>query len=139
MLARLRSTRLSITAAAVSVAVGAALAVGIIGGPVGAATQDLRPICNNLNFNLPTAAGTSVTIPVNQFAADPDVTPVRLVSVFPTSTPLGTVAISGDVLVFTLTSSATGSVDLYWTVSDSAGLTAQCQALASNVPPPDNG
>jgi hypothetical protein len=48
------------------------------------------------------------------------------------------VAISGNDLVFTLTSATPGTVDLYWTVSDGS-LNAQCLVDGSNEPPPDNG
>ena len=120
-------------------------AVLTVGGDAGAATANLRPICNNLNFGWPAAAGGSVVIPVGQFAADPDLDRITLVSVFSGGPSPGTVTISNTgasgpgtaALTFTA-SSATGSVVLYWTVSDGS-LTAQCQADASNVPPPDNG
>jgi hypothetical protein len=71
------------------------------------ATANLRPICNNLYFNPPAEVGGKVIIPVHEFAADPDVTPVQLVSVFG-GAPIGTAAISGNDVVFTLTSSTPG-------------------------------
>ena len=132
--------------AATGLVVVAAAVVLATGGDAGATTANLRPICNNMNFNLPTAVGGSVVIPVGQFAADPDLDPITPVSVFNGGSNIGTVAISNTgasgpgtaALTFKLTSSATGSVALYWTVSDGS-LTAQCQADASNVPPPNNG
>jgi hypothetical protein len=127
-------------------AVVAAAAVLTAGGDAGAATANLRPICNNLYFNLPTSVGGSVSIPVGQFAADPNLDSIRLVSVFNGGSNIGTVTISNTgasgpgtaALSFKLTSSTPGSVFLYWTVSDGS-LNAQCQANASNVPPPPGG
>ncbi len=125
--------------------VAAAVAV-LSGGGAGAATANLRPICNERDFSLPASVGGSVSIPVGQFAADPDLDPIRLVSVFNAGNNIGTVAISNTgasgpgtaALTFTLTSSAPGTVDLLWTVSDGS-LQAQCGSFASNVPPPPNG
>ncbi len=133
-------------AAATGLAAAAAAAVLTAANDAGAATPNLRPICNNLNFNLPASVGGSVSVPVGQFAADPDLDPIRLVSVFNGGSNIGTVAISDTgasgpgtaALRFTLTSATAGSVFLYWTVSDGS-LNAQCQADASNVPPPPNG
>jgi hypothetical protein len=121
-----------------------AAAVLTAGGEAGAATPNLRPICNELDFAMP-AAGGSVLIPVGQAAADPDLDPVRLVSVSGGGNA-GTVAIANTgasgpgtaAIVFTLTSSTPVTVSLYWTVSDGS-LQAQCGSFASNVPPPDNG
>ncbi len=127
-----------IVAAAAAAAAVAIIAASALIGPAAGATADLRPICNNLGFNLPSSVGGTVTIPVHTVAADPDVTPVKLVSVFNGGSAIGTVAISGNDLVFTLTSSTPGTVTLYWTISDGT-LTAQCQSYASNVPPPNNG
>ncbi len=133
-------------AATTGLVVAAAAAVLAAGGGAGAATTNLRPICNERDFSLPTSVGESVTIPVGQFAADPDLDPIRLVSVFNAGENIGTVAISNTgasgpgtaALTFTLTSSAPGTVDLLWTVSDGS-LQAQCGSYASNVPPPPNG
>jgi hypothetical protein len=116
------------------------------GGDARAATANLRPICNNTYFNLPTSVGGSVSIPVGQVAADPNLDSIRLVSVFNGGSNIGTVAISNSgasgpgtaALSFKLTSSTPGSVFLYWTISDGS-LDAQCQASASNVPPPPGG
>jgi hypothetical protein len=135
----MRSWWVATTAGLAVVAVAAVLAAG---GAAGAAAANLRPICNNLNFNLPTSVGGSVSIPVGQFAADPDLDPITLVSVFNGGNNIGTVTISNTgasgpgtaALKFTLTGSQTGSVFLYWTVSDGS-LEAQCSADASSVPP----
>lgn len=125
------------------------MAVGVVvaAGGADAAGVNRRPVCNSTYFNVPTPVGASVSVPVLDFAADPDLTPVRLVSVFDVGWPrLGTVVISDsgtpgvpgdDVLVFTRTENV-GTASLYWTVSDGS-LSAQCSAYASNVPPPDNG
>jgi hypothetical protein len=138
---------ISVLAASLVVTVVGVLAVASVSGPVAAATANRRPVCNSLGFNLPTTVGTKVVIPVTDVAADPDLTPVHLVSVFNGGSAIGTVSISDngtptifndDVLVFTLTSTTPGTVVLYWTVSDGS-LSAQCQSYASNVPPPDNG
>jgi hypothetical protein len=146
MLTRTSAKRVSVLAAAVAVAVAGVLAAVDLSGPAAAAPANRRPICNNLGFNLPPLGG-SVRIPVLDVSADPDLTPVRLVSVFNGGSPIGTVTISDngtptvpgdDVLVFTLTSATPGTVVLYWTISDGS-LTAQCQSYASNEPPPDNG
>jgi hypothetical protein len=124
----------------------AAAAVLTAAGGARAATPNIQPICNNTYFNLPASVGGSVSIPVGQFAADPNLDPIRLVSVFNGGSNIGTVAISNTgasgpgtaALSFKLTSSTPGSVYLYWTVSDGS-LTAQCLANASNVPPPPGG
>jgi hypothetical protein len=135
----------SLAVAAVAVA-AAGLVAADLGDAAQASTPNRPPICNNLDFTLPNAVGAKVTIQVMDVAADPDLTPVRLVSVVNVSN-IGTVAISDngtptvpgdDTLVFTLTSSTPGTVTLYWTISDGS-LKAQCAAYASNVPPPDNG
>ena len=76
-------------------------------------------------------------IPTHQFAADPDVTPVKLVSEFG-GTNLGTVAISGNDLLFTLTKATPGTTTIFWTISDGT-LSAQCTATASNAQPPPGG
>jgi hypothetical protein len=133
--------------ALVTAGLATAAVVAATGGAAAATTANRRPVCNSIAFNLPTAVGGKVTIPVTDYAADPDLTPVRLVSVFNGGSPIGTVVISDngtptvtndDVLAFTRTSAATGSVYLYWTVSDGS-LSAQCVAQASDVPPPPNG
>lgn len=138
-----RPWRVAATAGLVAVAAAAVLTAG---GGAGAATSNLRPICNERDFSLPASVGGSVSIPVGQVAADPDLDPIRLVSVFNAGENIGTVAISNSgasgpgtaALTLTLTSSTPGTVDLLWTVSDGS-LTAQCGSFASNVPPPDNG
>jgi hypothetical protein len=114
--------------AAVALAAGVSISAAAGGGggsASGTQAADLRPICNNLGFNLPTSAGQSVTIPTHSVAADPDVTPVKLISVFGGSN-LGTVAISVNDLVFTRTNPSPGSVTLYWTISDGT-LTARAK------------
>jgi hypothetical protein len=131
-------------AAATGLVAVTAAAVLAAANDAGAATPNLRPICNELDFAMP-AVGQSALIPVGQAAADPDLDPIRLVSVFGGSN-LGTVVIADNgapgpgtaAIRFTLTSSTPGTVTLYWTVSDGS-LTAQCGSQASNVPPPDNG
>ena len=137
-----RPRRVAATTGLVVVAAAAVLT----GGGAGAATPNLRPICNERDFSLPASMGESVSIPVGLVAADPDLDPIRLVSVFNAGSSIGTVAISNSgasgpgtaALTFTLTSSTPGTVDLLWTVSDGS-LQAQCGSFASNVPPPDNG
>jgi hypothetical protein len=125
-------------------AVTAFLAAGLVaataaGGPKNGADANLRPICNGVFFNMPGGVGQSVTISIRPYAADPDLTPVRLVSAFNGGAPIGTVRVAGDhELEFTLTSSEPGTVYLYWTVSDGS-LTAQCSATGSNEEPPENG
>jgi hypothetical protein len=125
-------------------AVTAFLAAGLVaataaGGPPTRADANLRPICNGVFFNMPGGVGQSVRISIRPYAADPDLTPVRLVSVFNGGAPIGTVRIVGDhELEFTLTSSDPGTVYLHWTVSDGS-LTAQCNATGSNEEPPENG
>jgi hypothetical protein len=119
-------------------------AVGIIaaaaaGGTATGTTANLRPICNGVFFNMPAQVGDTVTISIRPYAADPDLTPVTLVSAFNAGAPIGTVRIAGQhELEFTLTSSTRGTVYLYWTVSDGS-LTAQCVSTGSNEEPPDNG
>jgi Bacterial Ig domain len=103
-------------------------AIFALAGSSDAATANRRPICNNIGFTAPTAVGGKVTIPVLNVAADPDLTPVRLVSAFGGS-PVGTAQIVNNSLEFTRTSTAQGEVTLYWTVSDGS-LTAQCFASA---------
>lgn len=133
-------------AAATGLVVAAAAAGLTASSEAGAATPNLRPICNNLNFGLPGSVGQSVSIPVGQFAADPDLDPIRLVSVFNGGNNIGTVAISNTgasgpgtaALRFTLTSTAPGTVELNWTVSDGS-LENGCVAFASNVPGPGIG
>jgi hypothetical protein len=140
-----RLVRQSWVAAATGLVVVAVAAV-LSGGGAGAATTNLRPVCNERDFSLPASVGESVSIPVGQFAADPDLDPIRLVSVFNAGENIGTVVISNTgasspgaaALKFTLTSSTPGTVDLLWTVSDGS-LQAQCGSYASNVPPPPNG
>ncbi len=129
--------RIPLVAATAGVAVAGVLVVIAVVGPAAGGTANIRPICNSLYFNPPAGVGGKVTVPVHEFAADPDVTPVKLVSVFG-GAPLGTAAISGNDLVFTLTSSTPGEAYLYWTVSDGS-LNAQCVAWTSNAPPLDNG
>ncbi|TDO29858.1 hypothetical protein EV643_14325 [Kribbella sp. VKM Ac-2527] len=120
----------------------------LVGGGNGSGTQAVnrRPICDNLGFSLPSTVGGQVRIPVTDVAADPDVTPVRLVSVFG-GAPVGSAVISDngtpavlndDILVFTRTSPEPGTVFLYWTVSDGSS-SAQCGSHASDEPPPENG
>src|SRR5262249_61505659 len=90
----------------------------------GAATPNLGPICNEFDFGMP-AVGQSVTIPVGQRAADPDLDPIRLVSVFNAGANIGTVVIANNgasgpgtaAIKFTLTSSTPGGVNLQWPVS----------------------
>ena len=126
-----------LAAAATLFAAAAALVAVFAAGPAAGQTPNLRPICNNFYFNPPSNAGQSVIAPAHQFAADPDVTPIKLVSAF-ASGGLGTVKISGNDLVFTRTSSSPGATTIYWTISDGT-LQAQCQASASAFPPPPNG
>jgi len=133
-----------VAAAAGLVAVAAA-GVLTAGGKAGAATPNLRPICNELDFAMP-AVGQSVLIPVGQVAADPDLDPITLVSVFGPLASQGTVTIANNgasgpgtaAIRFTLLTSAPTTVTLYWTFSDGSQI-AQCGSMASNVPPPDNG
>jgi hypothetical protein len=123
-------------------ALAAVAATGILAssaaGGKAASTANIRPICNGIFFNMPPGVGQSVTIPVHTVAADPDVTPVQLVAVANYGDPIGTAQISGNDLVFTLTSSTPGTVYLYWTISDGE-LTAQCTSTGSNEEAPDNG
>jgi hypothetical protein len=128
-----------------------AAAAGLLGVAVIAATAtasassvNRRPVCNDIGFNLPAPIGSQVQIPVTDVAADPDLTPVELVSVFG-GAPAGTAVISDngtpsipndDVIVFTRTSTSTLPVYVYWTVSDGE-LEAQCQAMGGHLPPSD--
>ena len=117
----------------------AGVAIVAAGGTAQGTTTNLRPICNGVFFNMPARVGDTVTISVRPYAADPDLTPVTLVSAFNAGAPIGTVRIAGQrELEFTLTSSTPGTVYLRWTVSDGS-LTAQCSATGSNEEPPDNG
>jgi hypothetical protein len=128
----------SILALASSLAAAAVLAAAALGGAAGA-TANLRPICNGVFFNMPGGVGETVTISIRPYAADPDLTPVKLVSVFNGGAEIGTARVAGDhELEFTLTSSTPGTVYLYWTVTDGS-LTAQCNATGSNEEPPENG
>jgi hypothetical protein len=137
MLSRTLAKPISLVAAAAGIAAAGTLIVSALVGQAAGATANLRPICNSLSFNPPAAVGGKVTIPVHEVAADPDVTPVTLVSVFG-GAPIGTATISGNDLVFTLTSSTPGETYIYWTISDGS-LTAQCVSYGSNAPPPENG
>ncbi len=133
--------RISIVAAAAGLAAARIPLASAVAGRATEATANVRPICNDLIFNLPGGVGDTVTIPVHEFAADPDVEPVKLVAVFAvfnSATKIGTAKISGNDLVFTLTSSTPGTVYLYWTISDGS-LSAQCVAWGTNELPPDNG
>jgi hypothetical protein len=122
-----------------SIAAAGLLAATAVGGPAAGATANFRPLCDTVWFPMPARVGETVTISIRAFAADPDLTPVKLVSAFNAGAPIGTVRIAGDhELEFTLTSDTPGTVYLYWTVSDGS-LTAQCSATGSNEPPPDNG
>ena len=137
----MRSWRVAVAAGLVAAAAAAVLTAA---NAAGAATPNLGPICNEFDFAMP-AVGQSVTIPVGQRAADPDLDPIRLVSVFGGSN-LGTVVIADNgapgpgtaAIRFTLLTSTPVTVSLYWTVSDGS-LEIQCGSFASNVPPPDNG
>jgi hypothetical protein len=130
--------RISIVAGAAGV-VAASVLVGsaVVGGAAVGATENLRPICNTTGFNPPAAVGGKVIIPVHKVAADPDVEPVQLVSLFG-GAPIGTARISGNDIEFTLTSDEPGETWIYWTISDGS-LTAQCTAYGSNAPLPENG
>jgi hypothetical protein len=129
--------RMSISAAAAGVVAAGGLAASAGVGGAAHTTANLRPLCDTVYFNPPATVGGKVIIPVHEFAADPDVTPVQLVSVFG-GAPLGTARISGNDVEFTLTSSTPGETYVYWTFSDGS-LTAQCTAYGSNAEPPDNG
>jgi len=132
-------------AAATGLVAVAAAAVLTAANEAGAATPNLRPICNELDFAMP-AVGQSVLIPVGQRAADPDLDPITLVSVFGPGPSVGTTVISNNgasgpgtaAIRFTLLTSTPVTVSLYWTFSDGS-LEIQCGSQASNVPPPDNG
>ncbi len=103
------------------------------------ATDNLRPICNDFIFNMPGRVDESVTISIRPYAADPDLTPVRLVSAANYGAQIGTVRVAGDhELEFTLKTSTPGTVWLYWTISDGS-LTTHCFVYGSNEEPPDNG
>jgi hypothetical protein len=129
--------RVSLAILIAGLAAAAAALLAVVARPASGQSADIRPICNNVGFTIPAGVGQKVTIPTHQFAADPDVTPVKLVSVFGGSN-LGTVAIAGNDLVFTRTKAVTGTVTLFWTITDGT-LSAQCQASASNLPPPPSG
>jgi len=139
---RMRSGRVAVAAGLVAVAAAAVLTAA---NAAGAATPNLGPICNEFDFGMP-AVGQSVTIPVGQRAADPDLDPIRLVSVSNAGANIGTVVIANNgasgpgtaAIKFTLTSSTPGVVNLQWAVSDGS-LQAGCGSFASNVPPPDIG
>ena len=131
--------RVAILASAAFLAVAGIVAAAAAGGRAADATTNLRPICNGVFFNMPAQVGDTVTISIRPYAADPDLTPVTLVSAFNAGAPIGTVRIAGQhELEFTLTSSTRGTVYLRWTVSDGS-LTAQCLSTGSNEEPPDNG
>lgn len=132
-------TRAALAALTATAMLGLLVVVVMVVRPGSAAGQssDIRPICNSLFFNIPPAVGQRVLIPTHQFAADPDVTPVKLVSVFGGSN-LGSVAISGNDVLFTRTSGSTGTATIFWTISDGT-LSAQCTATGSNAPPPPGG
>lgn len=138
--------RYALAAPIVLAVAGLVIASSPHGSAAQAAVPNRRPVCNNIYFNLPSAVGDSVTIPVTDVAADPDLTPIRLTDVFG-GAPIGSATISDngtptipndDVLVFTRASSTRGSVTLYWTVSDGS-LSAQCQAYGNDSPPPPGG
>jgi hypothetical protein len=137
MLKTTLARRLSIVTAAAGAVTAGVLAVSMVGGAAAGATANLRPICNDMWFNPPEQVGGTVTVPVHEFVADPDVTPVQLVSLFG-GAPLGTARIVGNDIEFTLTSSTPGETYVYWTASDGE-LTVQCSSYTSNEPPPDNG
>jgi hypothetical protein len=134
--------RLSAIAAAAGLTAGG---IAVAGSTDAAATlPNRRPVCNDIGFNIPTTVGARVRVPVTDVAADPDLTAVRLTSVFG-GAPVGSAVISSngtptipndDVLVFTRTSTTRLSVYLYWTVSDGS-LDAQCLAIGSDQPPSD--
>jgi len=128
--------RIAVVVASVVLTIAGVVVAGGLTGPATAATVNRRPICNSIYFNLPNAGG-SVVIPVLDFAADPDLTPVRVVSVSGQS-GIGTVTITGSGLLFTLTANFPVTVWLNWTISDGA-LTATCSASATNEQPPENG
>ena len=132
-------TRVARSVLVTATALALIVVLATVVGPSLAAGQssDTRPICNSLNFNIPSAVGQRVLIPTHQFAADPDVTPVRLASVFGGSN-LGRVTISGNDVLFTRTNSSTGTATIFWTISDGT-LSAQCTATGSNAPPPPGG
>ena len=134
--ARTRAPRAALIATAM---LAVLVVVATIARPGSAAGQssDTRPICNSLFFNIPPTVGQRVLIPTHEFAADPDVTPVKLVSVFGGSN-LGSVAISGNDVLFTRTKATTGTATIFWTISDGT-LSAQCTATGSNAPPPPGG
>jgi hypothetical protein len=125
-------------AALSAVAAAGILTASSAAGRPAASTANIRPICNGIYFNMPAGVGQSVTIPTHTVMADPDVTAVELIAVANYGAQIGTAQISGNDIVFTLTSSTPGTVYLYWTISDGA-LTAQCTSVGTNEEPPDNG
>jgi hypothetical protein len=125
--------------AVVTLLAAVAGAAGGLAGSASAATPNRRPICNNVDFTMPVGGGGGkVFIPVLDFAADPDVTPVRLISVLDIGTHMGTATIVPGGILYTLTNPTVGIVDLEWTVTDGS-LQASCDALMFNEPPVDNG
>jgi hypothetical protein len=133
---RIRALRLALPAGA-TVGLIAAIATGVHPGRAAGQTADVRPICNSIHFNIPTTVGQQVLIPTHAFAADPDVTPIKLVSIFG-GTNLGTPRISGNDVLFKRTNTNTGTATIFWTISDGT-LTAQCTATGTNAPPPPGG
>jgi hypothetical protein len=123
--------------AAAGVGLIVAIAAAVHPGRATGQTADIRPICNSIYFNVPTTVGQRVLIPTHAFAADPDITPIKLVSIFG-GTNLGTPRISGNDILFTRTNANTGTTTIFWTVSDGT-LTAQCTASGTNAPPPPGG
>src|SRR6266511_3900635 len=119
MLSKTLAKRISIVAAAAGLGAVGILAANAVAGQARGTTANLRPICNNNVFNMPASLGETVTISIRAFAADPDVTPVKLVAAANYGAQIGTVRVAGDhELEFTLTSSTPGTVNLYWTISD---------------------
>jgi hypothetical protein len=135
-LIRIRALRLAAPAVTVAGLI-AAITIWAHPGRASGQSADIRPICNNLFFNIPTSVGQRVLIPTHAFAADPDVTPIKLVSIFG-GTNLGKPTISGNDILFTRTSTNTGTTTIFWTISDGT-LTAQCTASGTNAPPPPGG
>lgn len=131
--------RITIVAASAALAAVAILTTSALAGRVTGESYNLRPICNDFGFNMP-GVGESVTISIRPYAADPDLTPIRLVSAANYGAQIGTVRVVGDhEFEFTLTSSTPGAVWLYWTITDDGSLTTQCFVYGSNEREPDNG
>jgi hypothetical protein len=128
-------------AALAAVAAAGILTASSDAGPPKASTANIRPICVDRGFNLPGRIGEKVTIPVHEYGADPDVTPVQLVDVdvIHYGPELGTAEISGNDIVFTRTTSNRGTVYVYWTISDGSLTSIPCFVYASNEEPPEGG